>query len=111
MFLLPIALAGSVALAIVYFENCSRNKIEHRYVPAFDLDIFGECQAMLLNFETLLTDTFGTYYALNNTLSFPLQTSSARNHEQTKAIKKVESKHYLELKNYIDSCRDSLEPV
>ncbi len=86
-----------------------RNKIEHRYVPAFDLDIFGECQAMLLNFETLLTDKFGTYYALNNTLSFPLQTSSARNHEQTKAIKKVESKHYLELKNYIDSYRDSLE--
>ena len=24
MFLLPIALAGSVALAIVYFENCSK---------------------------------------------------------------------------------------
>lgn len=86
-----------------------RNKIEHRYVPAFDLDIFGECQAMLLNFETLLTDKFGTYYALNNTLSFPLQISSTRNHEQTKALKKVESKHYLELKNYIDSYRTSLE--
>lgn len=33
-----------------------RNKIEHRYVPAFDLDVFGECQAMLLNFENLITE-------------------------------------------------------
>lgn len=86
-----------------------RNKIEHRYVPAFDLDIFGECQAMLLNFENFLTDKFGIYYALNNTLSFPLQISSIRNQEQMQAIKKVESKHYLELKDYIDAYRTSLE--
>ncbi|MGH9534402.1 MAG: DUF3644 domain-containing protein [Terriglobales bacterium] len=28
-----------------------RNKIEHRQLPALDREIFGECQALLLNFE------------------------------------------------------------
>ena len=73
-----------------------RNKIEHRYVPAFDLDVFGECQAMLLNFEDLITKKFGSYYALNNSLSFPLQVSSVRGNAQTKALKKIQSEHYEE---------------
>ena len=86
-----------------------RNKIEHRYVPEFDLDIFGECQAMLLNFENLLTSKFGAYYALNNALSFPLQVTSTRSKEQIQAIRKVESAHYSELKRYVDAYRASLD--
>ena len=35
-----------------------RNKIEHRFLPELDPDIFGECQAMLMNFETLLSQEF-----------------------------------------------------
>ncbi len=31
-----------------------RNKIEHRHIPELDAEIFGECQALLLNFDTLL---------------------------------------------------------
>ena len=30
-----------------------RNKIEHRSTPALDISIFGECQALLFNFEDL----------------------------------------------------------
>lgn len=86
-----------------------RNKIEHRYVPAFDLDVFGECQAMLLNFEDLITEKFGSYYALNNSLSFPLQVSSVRGNAQTKAIKRIQSEHYEELKEYIEAYRSSLD--
>lgn len=86
-----------------------RNKIEHRYVPAFDFDVFGECQAMLLNFENLITEKFGSYYALNNSLSFPLQVSSVRGNVQTKALKKIQSEHYKELKEYIETYRSSLE--
>lgn len=85
-----------------------RNKIEHRYVPAFDLDIFGECQALLLNFEDFLINRFGPYYALNNTLSFPLQVSSVQNKGKIQAIKRIESQHYHELKEYIDTYRASL---
>ena len=86
-----------------------RNKIEHRYVPAFDFDVFGECQAMLLNFENLITEKFGSYYALNNSLSFPLQVSSVRGNAQTKALKKIQSEHYEELKEHIEAYRSSLE--
>src|SRR3989442_1165455 len=41
-----------------------RNKIEHRFLPSLDVEIFGECQAMLLNFEELLTSEFSEKYAL-----------------------------------------------
>ncbi|NLU23452.1 MAG: DUF3644 domain-containing protein [Clostridiales bacterium] len=86
-----------------------RNKIEHRYVPAFDFDVFGECQAMLLNFESLITEQFGSYYALNNALSLPLQVSSVRSNVQTEVIKKIQSDHYAELKQYIEAYRNSLD--
>ncbi|MEL7655563.1 MAG: DUF3644 domain-containing protein [Bacillota bacterium] len=85
-----------------------RNKIEHRYVPAFDFDIFGECQSLLLNFEDLITRKFGVYYALNNTLVFPLQVTSVRHDKQAEAMKKVQSQHYNELKQYIDAYRGAL---
>lgn len=86
-----------------------RNKIEHRYVPAFDFDVFGECQAMLLNFENLITEKFGPYYALNNSLSFPLQVSSVRSNIHAEVTKKIQSKHYSELKEYIEAYRSSLD--
>lgn len=86
-----------------------RNKIEHRYVPAFDFDVFGECQAMLLNFENLITEKFGSYYALNNSLSFPLQVSSVRSNVQAEVTKKIQSEHYSELKEYIEAYRSSLD--
>lgn len=85
-----------------------RNKIEHRYVPAFDFDIFGECQAMLLNFEELITQKFGDYYALKSMLIIPLQVTSFRYDKQAEAMKKVQSKHYNELKQYIDAYRSAL---
>jgi hypothetical protein len=33
-----------------------RNRIEHRSMPELDASIFGECQAMLLNFDELLEE-------------------------------------------------------
>ena len=36
-----------------------RNKIEHRYVPAIDLHVAGECQALLLNLDDFFSDQFG----------------------------------------------------
>ena len=36
-----------------------RNKIEHRSMPELDASIFGECQAMLLNFDEVLEKEFG----------------------------------------------------
>ncbi|RJQ14240.1 MAG: DUF3644 domain-containing protein [Nitrospiraceae bacterium] len=50
-----------------------RNKIEHRSMPEIDASIFGECQAMLLNFDEILEKEFGTKYCLRECLSFSLQ--------------------------------------
>jgi Protein of unknown function (DUF3644) len=59
-----------------------RNKIEHRSMPSLDIAIFGECQALLFNFEDLITREFGNKYALNESLSLALQFSSHRNEQQ-----------------------------
>jgi hypothetical protein len=50
-----------------------RNKIEHRSMPELDASIFGECQAMLLNFDEMLEKEFGAKYCLRECLSFALQ--------------------------------------
>jgi hypothetical protein len=50
-----------------------RNKIEHRSMPQLDPTIFGECQAMLLNFDEALEREFGAKYRLRECLSFALQ--------------------------------------
>lgn len=50
-----------------------RNKIEHRSLPEIDSTIFGECQAMLLNFDALIEKEFGIKYCLRQSLSFALQ--------------------------------------
>ncbi len=85
-----------------------RNKIEHRFAPAFDLDICGECQALLFNFEELITEYFGNYYSLNNTISIPLQIIKARSEWQFDMVKQLQSAHYNELKGFIESYRASL---
>ena len=50
-----------------------RNKIEHRHLPEIDPNIFGECQAMLLNFDDLIQREFGEKYCLRESLTFSLQ--------------------------------------
>lgn len=85
-----------------------RNKIEHRYVPAIDPDICGECQALLLNFDEMITKEFGAYYALKDTLAVPLQTSSIRTPNQIETMKRFQGKQYKELKEYIHAYRDAL---
>ncbi|MDQ3197919.1 MAG: DUF3644 domain-containing protein [Verrucomicrobiota bacterium] len=50
-----------------------RNQIEHRSMPELDAGIFGECQAMLLNFDEMLEKEFGGKYCLRESLSFSLQ--------------------------------------
>lgn len=50
-----------------------RNKIEHRSMPELDANIFGECQAMLLNFDEILEKEFGSKHCLRESLSFSLQ--------------------------------------
>jgi Domain of unknown function (DUF3644) len=87
-----------------------RNKIEHRFAPEIDVDVFGECQSYLINFENILVREFGADCALADTLLFALQFSKIRSAEQLSAIKKTHSKHLREIRDYIYNFRRGLEP-
>ena len=50
-----------------------RNRIEHRNLPELDSSIFGECQAMLLNFDEFIEREFGAKWCIRQCLSFALQ--------------------------------------
>lgn len=87
-----------------------RNKIEHRHVDIREVDalIFGECQALLYNYENLLRGLFGKEYALNESLVYSLQFSQLRTKGQLKASKSVLSKDIKNIVDYVAKYRSSL---
>ncbi len=85
-----------------------RNKIEHRFLPHLDSDIFGECQAMLINFENLITKEFGNQHAINENLVFSLQFSSVLQEKQQQALKIRESKEYKNVRRFLEDYRSHL---
>ena len=85
-----------------------RNKIEHRSIPQLDNEIFGECQAMLMNFEAMLCSQFGDRYAIRGGLSFALQFSQTVPKQQATATAKTEQKSFSTVKRFVDEFRSSL---
>ena len=87
-----------------------RNKIEHRHIDMDDIgiSIFGECQAMLYNFENKLIDFFGEEYAINESLAFSLQFSRLRTNKQKSSEKTLLSKEVRELKDFIDKYKNDI---
>lgn len=88
-----------------------RNKIEHRYIDKNEIGIiiFGECQALLSNFEEFVIDCFGEEYAMNESLAFSLQFSRLRTEGQITASKKLLSNEVTELKDFIEKYRMALD--
>ncbi|MDZ7742217.1 MAG: DUF3644 domain-containing protein [Bacteroidota bacterium] len=88
-----------------------RNKIEHRYIGKEEIGtiIFGECQALLYNFENFIVNTFGDEFALNESLAFALQFSKLRTTSQAKASKKLLSKEVKELTTFITKYKSGLD--
>lgn len=99
----------SVKTNLIFFIKL-RNKIEHRHIDRDEIGvmIFGECQALLYNYENTLIDFFGEEYALNESLSFSIQFSRIRKKSQLQASKKLLSKEIKELKSFIETYRNSL---
>lgn len=87
-----------------------RNKIEHRHIDKREIDllIFGECQALLFNYENLLVDLFGLEYALNEALVYSLQFSHLRTSGQAKASKSALSKDVSDLASFVEKYRSAL---
>ena len=86
-----------------------RNKIEHRSYPQLDVEIFGECQALLMNFEDILCSEFGEKYMLKTGLAFSLQFSRSLSPAQSAVVNKYSQSQYKSVKTYIDTFRSSLE--
>lgn len=86
-----------------------RNKIEHRFVPELDGDVFGECQAMLINYEDIIVKEFGDNFAVNENLVFALQFSKILHPKQTEITKIKQGKEYKEVKKFINQYRMSLK--
>ena len=74
-----------------------RNKIEHRYAPGIDAHVPGECQALLLNFDRLMSEEFGDYYSISDSLSAPLQATTLRDTARTAALRPLQANHYEEV--------------
>jgi hypothetical protein len=82
-----------------------RNRIEHRSMPILDANIFGECQSMLLNFDSVIEKEFGNKYCLKECLSFSLQLFPAASNLGA-AVK--QSKSIASVMNFIETYRSSI---
>ncbi len=82
-----------------------RNRIAHRYLPALDLVITGQVQALLLNFERVLVEEFGEVSALGNQLCVPLQLSAFRSNETSDALRAAQSRLPTDVNDYLTQHR------
>jgi hypothetical protein len=85
-----------------------RNKIEHRSLAQIDPEVFGECQAMLLNFESFLVSEFGDRYAICGGLTFALQFSKVLPKNSSTPAAKATGGAFKAVKQYVDAFRSSL---
>jgi len=95
----------SVYQNLCFFSGL-RNKIEHRFMPSLDYKIYGECQALLLNFENILTKEFGIKHSISGQLVFSLQFSKFNQQNRIKQDAKFDN---TEIIKYIDDFRNSLD--
>jgi hypothetical protein len=85
-----------------------RNKIEHRFLPELDIEIFGECQAMLMNFEALLAAEFGNKQALIGGLPYALQFSKTIAPVQQTAMRGAAKQHLQSVRRFVSDFRSAL---
>jgi len=85
-----------------------RNMIEHRDMPIFDETVAAECQSMVMNFEALIVEEFGLYFALNASLSLPLLFSTVRSPKVVDAMRRLQSQEHRELEKFISDFRSTL---
>lgn len=85
-----------------------RNRLEHRGYPELDEEIFGECQAALLNFEELLTKEFPQEIPLKQNLVFAIQFSKFAVPQQDRAVVKKIARSLSSVKAYISGYRSTI---
>ncbi len=104
------SILSDAAVANLFFFIGLRNKIEHRFWSGSELDIllFGECQALLYNYENMIICLFGSEYSINTCLAYALQFSHMRARAQLVSQRMLLSKDMQDIKRYIDKYRTDL---
>lgn len=80
-----------------------RNRIEHRDHPELDSAVYGECQALLLNFEDMVGREFGDRWLLQESLRFAIQFDRATGREL-----RPNSPGWSEVRSFIEDYRSAL---
>lgn len=92
------------------FSIALRNRIEHRHVSAQEnlaTAVSGHAQAMLLNFEDELTETFGGKWSLADRLQFPIFVGTFTT-DGEKALKRLRRQLPADLQRFIAEYHDGL---
>lgn len=82
-----------------------RNLISHPYLPAVDIAVVSEAQALLLNLEKTLSEHFGTDARLENRLAVPLQLSEFHDASGMTSIKDLQARLPPDVIDFLDRHR------
>ena len=110
--LVQLALGGGEYRAVranLDFFLRLRNQISHRYLPALDVAVAGEAQAMLLNLENLLVAQFGEEAALGDRLTVPLQLSGFRKEGSLRSLRKAQAQLPADVTSFLASHRTGVD--
>jgi hypothetical protein len=86
-----------------------RHQIAHRYLPALDLEVAAEAQAMLLNFETVLVAEFGEEATLGDRLTVPLQLSGFRSQSALSSLRAAQAQLPIDVQTYLRGHREEVD--
>jgi len=85
-----------------------RHLIEHRYLPAVDVAVVGEAQAMLLNYENVLVAWFGEEAQLGSELVVPLQLSQLRGNHRLSSLKRLQAELPVDVVEFLTRHRSDV---
>jgi hypothetical protein len=85
-----------------------RNMIEHRNLPELDNSVFGECQALINNFDEFIEKEFGRKFLISQNLTHSLQFASFDKNILEYKRNDLDKKNLKELVKFIKAYRSSL---
>ena len=90
------------------FFSGIRNLIVHRNIPELDPNLYGECQANILNFNQFLIEHFGEKHRIDYMLSYSLQMFSQPNNFIDATKHGLKNKNTEQIVNFIKKFRSCL---
>lgn len=92
----------------IEFMIALRDRTEHAEMPELDIAVFGECQALLNNFEEFFVSNFVTKEVLPHNLVVPLQFSGPPSPESLAALRRSIRPDGREILDWISAFRSTL---